>query len=204
MNEAKTVSSSLDLFVRQCNDVNDMRNTLLSFNRTDPGAARKALQNVTVLRVYHQIARIVRYTEVMDKIEDKMYQSIDSQLDCLDADDPESWRLLINLQERLQENMIQSHRLLEPYLNFESLSFTEVASESEAVDSSATILDKDSREKLRNSAQEVLKALQQSAQQNISIVKNDIKEEPHEEIYQNIDTRQQFGFKANGLYPPSL
>lgn len=204
MNEAKTVSSSLDLFVRQCNDVNDMRNTLLSFNRTDPGAARKALQNVTVLRVYHQIARIVRYTEVMDKIEDKMYQSIDSQLDCLDADDPESWRLLINLQERLQENMIQSHRLLEPYLNFESLSFTEVASESEAVDSSATILDKDSREKLRNSAQEVLKALQQSAQQNQQIIRDDVKEEIHEEPHLGINSRFQPGFKDNGLCPPSL
>ena len=165
MEEAKTVSSSLDLFVSQCNDVDNMRNTLLSFDRTDPNAARKALQNITVLRVYHQITRIIRYTSMMDKIEDKMYQSIDAQLDEMSPDDPEAWRVLVNLQSRLQENMIQSHKLLEPYLNLESLSFTNITADETVVDSDAMILDRDSREKLRNSAQEVLQALQLQTQQ---------------------------------------
>ena len=165
MDEAKTVSPGLDLFVSQCDDVSNMRNTLLSFNRSDPNAARKALQNITVLRVYHQISRIVRYTTMMDKIEDKMYQSIDAQLDELDPDDSEAWRTLVNLQSRLQENMIQSHKLLEPYLNLESLNFSSFSEDESIIESDATILDRDSRERLRNSAQEVLQALQLQTQQ---------------------------------------
>lgn len=165
MEETKTVSQDLDLFVRQTNDVDDMRNTLLSFNRNDPNAARKALQNITVLRVYHQISRIIRYTSVMDQIEDKMYQSIEAQLDEIDPNDSEAWRTLVNLQSRLQENMIQSHKLLEPYLNLESLNFTNIAAEETVIDSDAMILDRDSRERLRNSAQEVLQALQIQTQQ---------------------------------------
>ena len=168
MEEAKTFSPSLELLVSQTNDVNEMRNTLLSFNRSDPNAARKALQNITVLRVYHQITRIVRYTDLMDKLEDKMYQSIESQIDDLDPDDSESWRILLNLQSRLQENMIQSHKLLEPYLNLESLNFTNIAPDETVVDSDAMILDRDSRERLRNSAQEVLQALQIQTQQQES------------------------------------
>lgn len=165
MNEAKTVSpGSEDLLISQYNDVQSMRDMLLSFNRTDPNAARKALQNITVLRVYHQITRIIRYTDLMDKLEDKMYQSIEAQIDDIDPDDVEGWRVLLNLQSKLQENMIQSHKLLEPYLNFESLNFTEIAPEADVVDSEAMILDRDSRERLRNSAQEVLQALQQNAQ----------------------------------------
>lgn len=165
MDTAKTVSQDLDLFVRQTNDVDEMRNALLSFNRNDPNAARKAFQNITILRVYHQMTRIVRYTDLMNKIEDKMYQSIDAQLDDMDPDDPEAWRILVNLQSRLQENMIQSHKLLEPYLNMETLNFTNIATEETVVDSDAMILDRDSRERLRNSAQEVLQALQLQTQQ---------------------------------------
>lgn len=172
MEETKTVSQDLDLFVDQANDVADMRNTLLSFNRTDPNAARKALQNITVLRIYHQVSRIIRYTDMMNKIEDKMYQSIDAQLDEMQPDDPEAWRTLVNLQSRLQENMIQSHKLLEPYLNFESLNFADIAPEPSVVDADAQIFDRDSREKLRNSAQEVLQALQLQTQKQEIVKEN--------------------------------
>ena len=163
MCEAKTVSSDMDgieLFLQQTSDVSNMKNTLLSFNRNDPNAARKAIQNITVLRVYHQMSRIVRYTAIMDKLEDKLYQSLENAIDLMDPDDMSTWHTLISVQNKLQENMIQSHKLLEPYLNLESLNFVDMNSPEETVDSDAMVLDRDSRERLRNSAQEVLQALQ--------------------------------------------
>ena len=153
------VTSSLDLYASQCNDVEAMRSSLLSIDRRDPNSARKAMQNITILRVYHQMSRIIRYTNLMDKLEDKMYQSIESQIDALSPDDEDSWRILLNLQTKLQENMIQSHKLLEPYLNFDSLNTIEIQSSDESGDS-YIVLNQDSREKLRTSAQQVLEALQ--------------------------------------------
>lgn len=174
-----THSDGLDIYTSQLRDVEDMRSQLLSIDRRDPGSARKALQNITVLRVYHQISRIIRYTELMDRIEDKMYQSIDAQLDQASPDDAEAWRVLINLQTRLQDNMIQSHKLLEPYLNLETLNFANMAPDETVVDADAMVLDKDSRERLRNSAQEVLQALQQNSDSKEKIVSdnNDNKQE---------------------------
>lgn len=81
------MGDNLSLYAAQCNDVEAMRNQLLTFNKTDPNAARKAIQNVTLLRVYHQLERIVRFTEMMDKIEDRIYQSIDAKLTNSDPDD---------------------------------------------------------------------------------------------------------------------
>ena len=169
MDETKTVSSGIDLYVKQIEDVADMRSSLLSFNRNDPNSARKAIQNITILRVYHQLSRIVRYTEAMDKLEDKMYQAMDSALDNMDVDDPLTWRTLVTMQSKLQENMIQSHKLLEPYLNFEALSFVDARGE-ETQNTTYSVLSQDSREKLRNSAQEVLRALEkQSVKEDIQL-----------------------------------
>ena len=166
MNETKTVSSDIgtELFVQQIEDVAEMRSSLLSFNRNDPNAARKAIQNITILRVYHQMNRIIRYTDMMTKIEDKLYESMDAALDDIDVMDPLSWRQLIVMQEKLQENMIQSHKLLEPYLNFEALNFVDVQPDKTA-NTTYSILSQDSREKLRNSAQEVLRALEGQSDQ---------------------------------------
>ena len=155
-----------DLFINQCNDVDEMRNSLLAIDRRDPNSTRKAFQNITVLRVYHQMSRIIRYTNLMDKLEDKLYQSIESQIDSLSPDDFDSWRILLNIQSKLQENMIQSHKLLEPYLNLDSLNTIEIQSADETQES-YTVLSQDSREKLRNSAQQVLEALQIDAKKQV-------------------------------------
>lgn len=159
MSEAKTVSctSSLDLLAEQARDVDAMRSTLLSFRKDDPNAARKALQNVTVLRVYHQLERIVRYTEMIDRLEDRIYQSIDAKLDCTDPDDSEIWLSLIPIQERLQKMMIDSHKLLEPYLNMEQLTTFEIPQQEDPANSfTSMILDQESREKVRTASQELL------------------------------------------------
>ena len=159
---AKTVSSNIgtDLYAEQTRDVQNMRNALLSFRKDDPNAARKAIQNVVLLRVYHQLERIVRYTDLIDRVEDHIYQSIEAKLSEADPDDPELFYTLIPIQERLQKTMIESHKLLEPYLNMEQLSTLEVpVAEDPSQAFASMILDQESREKVRTSAQELLAAI---------------------------------------------
>ena len=133
LEDSKTVTSAtttdLDLYAEQTRDVEAMRASLLKFRKDDPNAARKAMQNITILRVYHQLERIVRYTSMIDKIEDRIYQSIDAKLDNSDPDDDSLWQTLIPIQERLQKMMIESHKLLEPYLNIEQLTALDVPKE---------------------------------------------------------------------------
>ena len=157
MLEAKTVSSSIDLYSEQIKDVENMRNCLLSIDKADPNAFRKAILNTTLLRVYHQLERIIRYTELMDKIEDKIYESIEAKLNNADPDDEDIWQTLIPIQERLQRSMIESHKLLEPYLNMEQLSSLEVVQEQDPKDSfTSMILDQEARERVRTGAQQLL------------------------------------------------
>ena len=145
------------LLVDQYDNVAKMREALQAINKNEPGSAQKAIKNVTVLRIYHQLNRIVRYTSMMDKIEDKMYQSIDSSLAQMDVDDTGTWMQLVALQERLQRCMIESHKLLEPYLNLEDLNIVSTQeSENPAQTFTALIQEPDSREKIRTSAQQLL------------------------------------------------
>lgn len=165
MSNVETVNASVistdPLIHKQKEDVAKMRASLLCCN-DDIYSAGQAIKNITILRVYHQIARIIKYIEMMDKIEDKLYRSIDASIDLMDDDNPTTWMSLLTIQEKLQKNLIESHKLLEPYLNsdlfnIESLSPTIIE---EAETNIAGILTKESRETLRTSAQQVLKALE--------------------------------------------
>ena len=156
---SKTVAelpTGLDLFADQQRDVAAMRSSLLNFDRRDPSAARKAIQNVTLLRVYHQLKRIVRYTEMMDKIEDRIYQSIDSKLLNSSPDDETLYLQLIPIQERLQKAMVESHKLLEPYLTSESLTALEVPQEDTSTSFASMLLEQESREKVRTGVQQLM------------------------------------------------
>lgn len=159
--DAKTVGSvGTDLYAEQARDVEQMRQALLTFRKDDPNSARKAIQNVTLLRVYHQLERIVRYTDMMDQIEDRIYQSIQAKLDNTDPEDEDIYYTLIPIQERLQKMMVESHKLLEPYLNFEQLSTFDIpVNEDPSQAFASMILDQESREKVRTSAQELLAAI---------------------------------------------
>jgi len=151
------------LYSRQREDVAKMRASLLACS-DDPITSTKALQNITVLRVYHQVSRIIRYLEMMDKIEDKLYQSLDYKLDTLDIENPTSWMMLLSIQEKLQKNLIESHKLLQPYLNVEEFqlqSLMPVSTSSSVENGAASVLPKSSRDKLRQSAQQVLAALEE-------------------------------------------
>lgn len=186
MEEAKTVGDpdDMSLLVEQMNDVSSMRSALLSFPKSDPQAAVKAIRNVTLLRVYHQVERIVRYTEMCDKIEDRMYQSINAKLDNTSPDDESLWYTLLGIQDKMQKIMIESHKLLEPYLSLEQLQALEVPQQADPADSfTSMILDQESREKVRTSAQQVLAAISmldsmpaEQKQQEISAVQNKAQE----------------------------
>lgn len=153
-----TATTSLDLLSEQTKDVENMRRALVSFDKTDANAARKAIQNVTLLRVYHQLERIVRYTDLIDKLEDRIYQSIDMKLANSDPDDEDLYFTLIPIQERLQKMMIESHKLLEPYLAMEQLAALEVPQqEADPANSFASmLLEQESREKVRTGVQELM------------------------------------------------
>ena len=94
-----------------------MRSALLSCKKNDITSAKIALQNIAVLQVYHQVSRIIRYTEMMDRLEDKLYDSIDMNLAEMDECDPNTMLVLLKVQSQLQESMVLSQKLLEPYMN---------------------------------------------------------------------------------------
>lgn len=145
------------LIEKQRRDVAEMRTSLLTCD-VDTKLAGSALKKVAVLQVYHQLSRIIRYTEMCDKIEDKLYESIDSNLDRLDSDNAYAMNTLLTLQERLQKILIESNKLFAPYLDLSK--FVEDATMdvvSDDTSSTSTFnLDATSRERLRNSANQVL------------------------------------------------
>ena len=163
MSNIKTVdgfTSILDpLYQKQKEGVAKMRASLLACTE-DSTMAKAAIQNISTLRVYHQIARIIRYLEMMDKLEDKLYSSIDATIDNANENSPSTWMMLLNIQERLQKTMIESHKLLQPYLDIQEFSIVELTAQSVDDNSRPMILNADSRDKIRSSAQAALEALQ--------------------------------------------
>jgi hypothetical protein len=152
-----TVGTVDPLIAKQREDVARMRTSLLACD-ANPQLASTALKNVTVLQVYHQISRIIRYTELCDKLESKLYESMDSLIDRLDTDSNLTINALLNAQERLQKLMIESNKMLAPFLDMTSyIESVRVDDASEDNAPKATIaLDATRREKLRNSAKQVL------------------------------------------------
>ena len=155
-----TAPASIDpLRKRQNEDVAKMRASLLSCS-DDLATSKVAIQKITLHRVYHQLARIIKFTEMMDKVEDKLYEAMDSALDRMDPENMTTWMVLLNMQERLQTNMINSHRLLAPYLDMEQFNLDSMdVVDAEVIDPTALTLNRDSRDKLRTSAQAVLELI---------------------------------------------
>lgn len=147
------------LVEKQKRDVESMRSILMTCNTSDPNSVKTAMNNILVMRVYHQISRIIRYTEQMDKIESKLYETIDNCLDSMSSSDPRTWMMLLNIQERLQKIMIDSHKILEPYLDLQSLTYVELSPDVSTDSFTKTLLDQESREKLRSTAQAILSSL---------------------------------------------
>ena len=165
MDDIKTVDgASLQrrdpLLDKQRADVQAMRLQMLN-SVTDPMSTSRAIQNVTVLRVYHQVSRIIRYLDMMDRLEEKLYDAITIQLDNMDSTDPNTLVTILAVQERLQKLLIDSHKLLQPYIERDNLLPTTLfVEDAENSGEDASVLSKNSREKLRLSAQQVLQVLE--------------------------------------------
>lgn len=168
MDMFETVETSVvqpdPLYAKQKGDVEQMRTSLLSCTTEDGDLARQAIRNITVLRVYHQIARIIKYLDMLDKIEAKLYQSLDNKLDTMDMYDDSAWQSLMVMESKLQEIMIDSQKLLDPYLKLqEYIEAPIISSNNRTVE--ALDIDSASRDRLRVKAQAVLLELDVSVNQ---------------------------------------
>lgn len=163
MSDSKTVGVSFSnnaLRTIQNEDVSRMRTSLLSCSVENPASLKTALNQITVLRIHHQISRIIKYLDLMDELEDKLYQSIEHTISVSDEANPSTWMMLLKIQERMQQLMIDSHKLLQPYLDLDMISITDLMPTTSEVETNNTILmSAESREKIRNNAQAALIAL---------------------------------------------
>lgn len=159
MSDFKTVEGELvhtdPSYDSRKKDVSKMRASLLACSEGKISPQR-AIQNITTLRIYHQISRIIRYLDQMDKIEEKLYLSMDVALDELNPG-VGAVIALLDMQERLQKIMIDSHKLLQPYLDLQEYTL-DVSDEDEP--ESNNLMSIDDRNRLRTNAQAVLLELE--------------------------------------------
>lgn len=157
--EENTDLSFVDpLLKEQKNQVEQMRATLLSFDKNDSNSAKKAVQKITVLRIYHQIARIIKFTEMMDLLEDKLYESMIANIGEMDSFDPATMLTLMKVQSQLQETMVQSQMLIKPYLDMD-IEAIAPPQELEETSFGAAIISQESRNNIRTGAQALLTEL---------------------------------------------
>ena len=159
--EDTNLSLASPLLKEQKNQIADMRSILLSFNRSDVGAVRRAMNSITVLRVYHQIARIIEFTDLMDDLEDKIYDAIRMNIGGMDSAEPETMLVLLKVQSQLQETMIQSQQLIKPYLDM-NIEFLVPEPEMETTSFGVSIISQESRNTIRTGAQALLTELRKA------------------------------------------
>ena len=147
------------IYKRQREDVAKMRTSLLACHDDSAIPTRLAIQKITVLRVYHQVSRIIRYLEIMDKLEDKLYESIDYEIDNADITDSDTWAKLIAIQEKLQRSMIESHKMLQPYLDLTEFSVVDLTQDDGQTAGTDLLMSAETRNNLQIAAQAVLQEL---------------------------------------------
>lgn len=147
------------LYRKQKEGVSKMRASLLA--SSDNGSMMGAIQDITVMRIYHQLARIIRYTELIDKLEDKLYEGINFALDTTDASDPSVWLMLMKTQKQLQETMIESQKLIDPYITMLQNSEKFVNAVQTVEPAESDIIDARKRDNIRIAARSVLNELDQ-------------------------------------------
>jgi hypothetical protein len=149
------------LLKEQHNQVSQMRDIILSFDHKDSNSVRRAMGNITVLRIYHQVGRIIHATEIMDALEDKLYDSIISNIGQMDSFDPATMMTLLKVQSQLQENMIQSQLLLKPYMEMDVQSLLPEP-EMEETSFGVSVISQESRNNIRTGAQALLTELRKA------------------------------------------
>lgn len=168
MSDPKTVGGGSDqnnylnpIYRKQQEGVARMRTALLASTDDNAMTLRSAINSVTAMRVYHQLLRVIKYTELMDKLENKLYESIESTIDTSAVADPTTWIALLNIQERLQKSMIDSHKMLQPYLDVKEFSVVDLVDSTQTDDSDNKLaLPAHSRDNIRIRAQAILSQLE--------------------------------------------
>jgi len=151
------------LVTKQRENVARMRTALLASTDDNTVTMRQAIQNITAMRIYHQLTRIIQYTELMTELEDKLYDSISDTVRTAPTTDPTTWIALLNIQERLQKNLIESHKLLQPYLNvseFNIVDLVDAPVSDETEESTGLIISSQSRDNIRIRAQAILSQIE--------------------------------------------
>lgn len=161
--DIKTVDSSNgciidDMCQRQKENLSKMRASVMALS--DGGfSTRQAIQEITGMRIYHQLMRIIQYTELMDKLEAKLYESINFAIDNANSSDQSTWITLLGIQAKLQKSMIESHKLLQPYLDIQELAIVDISKSENEIESPVAIMNSEDRDRLRMNAQSVIKQL---------------------------------------------
>lgn len=150
------------IVAKQKEDVAKMRTSLLSCSKDSGVSTMRAIQDITVMRVYHQLTRIIRYTEMMDKLEAKLYEAMDYQIDNADITHLGTLEMLMQIQANLQKSMIESHKLLQPYMDLQSFNVVDLVQDTSSEDNpiTKTLMTSESRDKIRYAAQNVIEILQ--------------------------------------------
>jgi len=167
--DAKTVSNQpvvLDdspIVKQQKLQVNKMRDAILSVSEESGMTLRHVINGITAMRIYHYVTRIIEYTAIMDELDSKINESMRVQIRTSDVTDPGALLLLLTYQERLQKSMIESQKLLEPYLKSDFLDVLEMAPPATVDNTFGAIMGRVDRENLRTVAQSVLAELGDSS-----------------------------------------
>jgi hypothetical protein len=152
---------------QQRSHTDEMRSALLSCNFGDITSTTSALKYITLRRILHQVERIIKYTELMDRLEDKLYESIDQNLAQMDEFDPNTMMLLLKVQAQLQTSMIESQKLLQPYLDMDISVYAPPQDVTPEDSFMASILPKESRNTIRSGAQALLTELKKKSPNNV-------------------------------------
>ena len=147
------------LIFEQKEQANLMRKSLLTCRTGTISNAKIALQNIAVLQIYHEVARIIRFIEVMDRLEDKIYDSIDMNIGGMESADPATMLMLVKVQGDLYKTMAMSQELLKPYMNIDLEAIAPMKDVNEDIPFGVAIIPKESRTAIRNGAQALLTEL---------------------------------------------
>lgn len=154
------ISDSIDQ--KQKEILTKMRTAFLSLSDDSGFSVKTTMQSIAVMQLYHQLARIIRYTEIMDKLESKLYESMEYSIENSDSSDTNTIVLLMGIQEKLQKSMIESYKLLQPYIENPDIPIDSIADSEPDNTVTKQIMSPEDRDKLRAKAQSILYQLQMS------------------------------------------
>ena len=147
-----------------------MRSALLACQLDDTNEARVAIQQVTLMRVHHQVARIIQYLDLMDRLEAKLYEAIDLNIATMDLFESSAISSLLTMQERLQKSIIESNKLLQPYLDMEQYPAFDTITVEAPIDDNVLQLNSSKRNLLRDAASNILEELDKLNESSEDIV----------------------------------